>query len=127
MALTPNQVEHYRRVLVARRDEFASGTVRAEAEAAEQVDLGRFDDGDRATADVAKDDLLQEAGRDSEVLRRIEAALAHIAEGTYGICEQCHEEIPISRLDAMPWALLCLRDQEISEGRRRPSGRMTAA
>ena len=41
MALTPSQVEHYRRVLVARRNEFAFGVVRAEAEVAEQDDLGR--------------------------------------------------------------------------------------
>ena len=41
MALTPSQVEHYRRVLVARRNEFAFGVVRVETEVAEQDDLGR--------------------------------------------------------------------------------------
>jgi hypothetical protein len=41
MALTPSKVEHYRRVLVERRNKFAFGVVRAEAEVAEQDDLGR--------------------------------------------------------------------------------------
>jgi DnaK suppressor protein len=125
MALTPSQVEHYRRTLIARRDELASGTVHAEAEAAEQNELGRLDYGDRATADVAKDDLLQEAGRDSENLWQIETALVRIAQGTYGTCGECGQEIPVSRLDAVPWAVQCIRDQEKSDQKRRAAGVMS--
>ncbi len=125
MALTPSQVEHYRRILIARRSELAEGTARAESAVVDQDQLEQLDSGDRATADVAKEDLLQEAGRDSEVLVQIEAALAHIAEGTYGICDDCGEEIPVSRLDAVPWALLCVRHQEISDKKRRADGLMS--
>jgi DnaK suppressor protein len=122
MALTPSQIECYRRILVARRDEFVSGIARAEAAAAEQDELGRLDYGDRATANAAKDDLLREAGRDSEELWQIEAAFARMAEGLYGICEQCGREIPVSRLDAVPSGTLCVRDQEISDRKRRLAG-----
>ena len=125
MALTPSQVEHYRRILVARRDELASGTVRAESEANEQDELARLDYGDRATADAAKDDLLQTAGRDSEKLGQIEGALIRINHGQYGICEECGQNIPISRLDAAPWATLCIRDQENSDRKRRAAGTMS--
>jgi RNA polymerase-binding protein DksA len=125
MALTPSQVEHYRQILVARRDELASETVRAESGVGDQDELGRMDYGDRANADTAKEDLLQEAGRDSEELQQIEAALRHIAAGTYGICEECGREIPVARLDAVPWALLCVRDQEIADGQRRAAGTMS--
>jgi DnaK suppressor protein len=125
MALTPSQVEHYRRILIARRSELAEETARAESAAVDQDDLGHFDTGDRATADVAKEDLLQEAGRDSEQLGQIEAALVHIGQGTYGICDDCGEEIPVSRLDAVPWALLCVKDQEISDRKRRVAGTLS--
>jgi DnaK suppressor protein len=125
MALTRSQVEHYRRILIARRSELADGTARAESAAADQDELGHLDSGDRATADVAKEDLLQEAGRDSEQLWQIEAALVHIEAGTYGICDDCGQEIPVSRLDAVPWALLCLKDQEISDSKRRADGTMS--
>jgi DnaK suppressor protein len=125
MALTPSQVEHYRRILIARRDELASGTVRAEFEATEQGELGRLDYGDRATADVAKEDLLQEAGRDSEKLAQIEGALTRITHGEYGICEECGQAIPVSRLDAVPWVTLCVRDQEKSDRKRRAAGTMS--
>ena len=41
-------------------------------------------------------------------LRDVERARAKIADGTYGICERCGKPIGEERLDAMPWALLCI-------------------
>ena len=35
-------------------------------------------------------------------------------EGAYGICTDVRREIPVARLDAVPWATLCIRDQEIA-------------
>lgn len=125
MALTPSQLEHYRRILSARRNELASAAVRAEAEVQDQAELSRQDAGDKAAADLAREDLLHEAGRDSEQLQQIDASLARISLGTYGSCAECGREIPISRLDAVPWAGLCLRDQEISDRQRRQSGMLS--
>jgi len=125
MALNSGQVAHYRQRLIARRDELASVTAHIGSEVADQDDLAQFDDSDKAVADNAKDDVLQQAGRDSEQLAQIEAALAHIADGKYGICEVCGQQIPVARLDAVPWALLCVRDQEIADTRRRKAWPMT--
>ena len=41
-------------------------------------------------------------------LFEIEDALKRIVEGTYGICEDCHIEIPEERLRALPSARYCL-------------------
>jgi DnaK suppressor protein len=122
MALTSTQLDHFRRILTARRDELASATVRAEAQVGDLEDLSHQDSGDRAAADVARDDLLNEAGRDSEQLQSIEASLARIQLGTYGTCSECGREIPLSRLNAVPWANLCIRDQEISDQKRHAGG-----
>lgn len=124
MALTANQLDHFRRILTARRDEIASATVRAEAQVGDQEELSHRDPGDKAAADVARDDLLREAGRDSEQLQEIDASLARIQLGTYGRCSECGREIPISRLDAVPWANLCIRDQEIADQKRHAAGVM---
>ena len=121
MALTPQQLEDYRQLLIARRDDLARDTVRAEAVAAEQSDLEHADLMDRAVADVAKDEALHEASRESEQLVQVEEALHAIAHGTYGLCARCGQEIPKARLDAVPWANLCLADQEIADERRRQS------
>jgi DnaK suppressor protein len=126
MALTSDQLNHYRRILTARRQELASETVRAETEVGDQDELATLDDGDRATSDVAKDDLLQEAARDSEQLEEIDDALARIDAGTYGICTECGKEIPKARLDAVPWAALCVQDQEILD-QAKPGGEPSRA
>jgi len=49
------------------------------------------------------------------VLGEIDAALARIDNGTYGTCTSCGKQIPEERLEALPWATLCIdcqRDQE---------------
>jgi RNA polymerase-binding protein DksA len=49
------------------------------------------------------------------VLGEIDAALKRIEEGTYGTCTNCDRPIPVERLEALPWATLCIdcqRDRE---------------
>jgi DnaK suppressor protein len=49
------------------------------------------------------------------VLGEIDAALKRIDDGTYGICEACGRPIPSERLEARPWATLCIEDQRRRE------------
>jgi DnaK suppressor protein len=73
---------------------------------------GVSDDGD--LADVAFRDAIQAAKltRHQSRLRDIEEALRKIDEGTFGVCEDCEGEIPVGRLNAVPFALLCVECQE---------------
>jgi DnaK suppressor protein len=50
--------------------------------------------------------------RDSNALRLIYRALLRIANGTYGICLHCEEDILPKRMAAVPWAAFCIRCQE---------------
>jgi DnaK suppressor protein len=43
-----------------------------------------------------------------DLLSKVEWALAKIGEGTYGICDSCGKSIPLARLDALPYATLCV-------------------
>jgi DnaK suppressor protein len=38
----------------------------------------------------------------------VEAALARVADGTYGVCEVCQRPIAVERLEAIPWAATCV-------------------
>ena len=49
------------------------------------------------------------------VLSEIEAALQRIEAGTYGICTNCGKQIPEERLEALPWATLCIDCQRQRE------------
>jgi RNA polymerase-binding protein DksA len=49
------------------------------------------------------------------VLAEIDGALKRIEEGTYGTCTNCDRPIAVERLEALPWATLCIdcqRDRE---------------
>ncbi len=41
-------------------------------------------------------------------LQRIESALRKLDEGSYGTCESCGNPIAPERLEAIPWAALCI-------------------
>ena len=49
--------------------------------------------------------------REREKLRHIDEALLKLADGEYGVCEECEEEIPLGRLKVMPFARYCVRCQ----------------
>jgi DnaK suppressor protein len=52
-------------------------------------------------------------------LATIDEALERLDEGTYGICSECKAEIPPRRLQALPFALLCVNCQSIEDKRAR--------
>ena len=56
--------------------------------------------------------VVQTLDRSSSLFRQVRAALGRIADGTYGECLHCDEEIRPRRLDAVPWTSLCLACQE---------------
>ena len=58
------------------------------------------------TVDREIDYTLEES--DGRLLAAIDAALARIEAGTYGICVNCGAHIAPERLEAMPWATLCI-------------------
>jgi RNA polymerase-binding protein DksA len=46
--------------------------------------------------------------KEEETLREIGAALARINAGTFGVCEECGQEIAMERLEALPYARHCI-------------------
>jgi RNA polymerase-binding protein DksA len=73
---------------------------------------------------ITDDDGLAEAAaemdvamviRESRELQDVEAALARIAEGSYGVCAGCGDDIGRARLKAYPTARRCLHCQEKNE------------
>lgn len=73
--------------------------------------------GDTATVtfDRELDYTLEENAE--HVLGDIDAALQRIDDGTYGTCTNCGKQIPPERLEARPWATLCIDCQRALEGR----------
>jgi DnaK suppressor protein len=88
-------------------------TVIAQIEAEGGTNLGygnhMADDASEAF-EQAKDLALRQNAE--QLLAQVKEALARFDRGTYGICQQCREEIDPARLEALPYANLCLRCQQ---------------
>jgi DnaK suppressor protein len=112
-----NRHEGVRKKLLALRDELVRESNAGIGQILNKEDKynGVSDDGD--IADIACRDSLQAAtfARHLAQLRAVEEALLRIAEGTYGICEDCEEEISVGRLQVIPFALRCVECQERHE------------
>jgi DnaK suppressor protein len=61
-----------------------------------------------ALSDVVDDLDYALASLQADTLEKIDDALERLAAGEYGYCEDCGDEIPARRLDALPFAVRCL-------------------
>jgi DnaK suppressor protein len=66
------------------------------------------------TLEQEMDDTLEE--NSEHVLAEIDEALARIEAGTYGTCVTCGREIPLERLEAIPYATQCIDCRRKEEG-----------
>ena len=73
------------------------------------------DELDEIEGAVAREIAIRNLDRESGLLREIRSALRRIDEGTFGTCLHCEEEISRRRLEAVPWARLCLQCQEAAD------------
>jgi RNA polymerase-binding transcription factor len=64
--------------------------------------------GDIATATFDREMASTLEENSNHVLGAIDASLLRIEAGTFGICERCGNPIPEERLEALPWATLCI-------------------
>lgn len=71
--------------------------------------------GDQATAETDRSFMLRLRGREQRLLKKIDAALDRIEAGTFGICEDCGEEIDIKRLEARPVTTMCINCKTLQE------------
>lgn len=74
--------------------------------------------------DVASDaidrKMLEAVGsKDMNRLKLIDSALARIEQGRYGLCMKCGKRIPQARLEAIPYALLCIDCKSSDERKNR--------
>lgn len=111
--------------LQARRDAYLADAERATAAAFDLTDEGvqdiadedGFGEGD--TVNVERDRLLMVASEASARMAEIDAALARVDAGTYGLCEACGNPVPEARLEAVPEATLCVACKTGASLRRR--------
>lgn len=119
---------------MVRKDVFGDIYTRLEAERAQlrmDIDSLEIENQNQATdygignhlADNATELFLRERNialrnNAQDLLEQVEAALLRIDGGTYGICANCGREIAVERLEALPYATLCITCQSEAEHSR---------
>src|ERR1700755_1130388 len=109
--MTKTELNKYKALLEAKQGELAGGlrerqgiAIEKTADALDEVQLA----GERELA-------IRNLDRESSLLRNVRSALGRIADGSYGVCLHCEEEIKPKRLDAVPWTKYCIRCQEAAD------------
>ena len=110
----------------ARREDAAAQQADELAAEAEQLAREReagdtqFDEesgeGDTVNVERERDLLLSASAR--QVVEEIDEALARMKKGTYGVCKYAGRKIPLERLEAIPWADVCVDCKARAERRR---------
>jgi DnaK suppressor protein len=109
--MTQTELNKYRAVLEAKQAELSVGlrnrediAIEKTPDALDEVQLA----GERELA-------IRNLDRESNLLRNVKGALGRIADGSYGVCLHCEEDIKPKRLDAVPWTKYCISCQEASD------------
>ncbi len=108
-------ISHLRKILIRRRDALRNALAGDLSLLKELRGQSRGDVADFAL-DAAQDEISSQLAEvESRELANIEGALERIRSGSYGDCEACNEAIPLARLQALPYATLCIQCQREAE------------
>lgn len=80
------------------------------------------DEIDLASSEYQQSMVFRLRDREKYLLTKIDKALERIEDGSFGICENCEEEISVKRLEARPVTTLCIRCKEEQEREEKSYG-----
>jgi DnaK suppressor protein len=109
--MTKNDINIFKAILEAKQGD-ASRTLRSREDIIVEKSADNLEEIERA---VSRDIAIQNLDRESRMLRDIRNSLQRIEQDKFGICLHCEQEISRRRLEAVPWAPLCLHCQEAAD------------
>jgi DnaK suppressor protein len=118
--LTPDEIEKFKALLLAKRDEIMNNVTHMEDETLrkQRSDLSNMPIhlADAGSDTFELENTLGLVGSERKLLQEIDDALERIENNTYGICDGGAEHpIPKARLKAIPWARYCVKCAGLSE------------
>lgn len=113
-------IDKIQKKLQEQKEQILVSLANQHAEFKKIVESGEPGDEADIASDVIDGALLESlSAQDSNRLSMINSALDRIKNGKYGICVKCQEEIPEARLNALPFANMCIDCQSEEERRNR--------
>jgi DnaK suppressor protein len=115
------QLELFREQLLLKKQEILTDAGKTMTEMTDQT-TNVPDPNDRATLESGRSFELRIRDRERRLLTKIDEAIARIDDGSYGVCEDCGEEIGLKRLEARPVTTLCIDCKTLQETREKSVG-----
>ena len=112
--MSPRQLEYFRQKLLNWRNELLQESENTISHLKEE-NWQEPDINDRATLETDAALELRTRDRYRKLVNKIDSALARVADGTYGYCDDTGEESGLFRLEARPIATLTVEAQEKHE------------
>ena len=109
------KTEHYKQLLLKQRQQILNVGLLNKSDDLHISEEDLSDETDLATSLIQQQLSCTIRDREFVKLRKIDAALDRVSEGTYGHCDDCEEEISAKRLENQPWADLCIQHAEERE------------
>jgi len=109
------RVRAFRDKLLDRRVGLMGQVQEAELYSRERDSEATQDPADMAANAYTKELLVSMSDNDRKLLNLVDEALERIEEGEYGKCAHCGNPLSEKRLDAVPWARLCISCQDLQE------------
>ncbi len=120
--MNDKQLKKFKAQLEEMRDKIISDAEQTLSEMTTQT--GNIPDpNDRATVESDRNFELRLRDRERKLMSKIEEALLRIEEKTYGVCDDCGEDITIKRLEARPVAKYCIDCKTRQEQQEKAQGR----
>ena len=120
--MTPEELQDFRELLKTRRAELMGEAGRTANGMGDDAE-GYPDPTDRGSLESDRNLVLRIRDRERKLISKIDEALARIADGSFGLCEECSEPIAVERLKARPVTTLCIECKAAQEERERMSAR----
>ena len=112
--MSTGQLEHFRLILLAWKEELMSEVDRT-LNTMQDENTALPDVNDRATQEEEFAIELRTRDRERKLIRKIEQSVEAIKNDDYGFCETCGIEIGLRRLEARPTATLCIDCKTLAE------------
>ena len=120
--MNKNQLEHFRAILLAWRQELIDEVSRTVHTMRDESSTTVPDPNDRASQETDISLELRSRDRERKLLKKISEAIERIDTGEYGYCVDCGIEVGIERLEARPTAELCFDCKTLAEIREKQMG-----
>ena len=114
MPLSKNEIAHFKKRLEEMRSQVSRVIAGSKKEVSSPDESKGYSQhsADEGTDDFVKQINLEVTSKEFSILRQIDRALEKIEDGTYGLCDITQEEIPLKRLEAVPYAVMTVKTQE---------------